>query len=476
MTLSRALQTRVKTDADSPAFLYVPKGKAVIADNWDLIAEFLKVLDRYRKTPWTEAQPRFVADLTKKNLIDPYKSQAGGYSAVGRMQFPVWKCLGLAWINERRVPEVTEIGRKFIAGKAMDRRKLLSMQVHRYQFWNPTIAPHFSEFQTLPLLSLYKLLQNIDWYVSREEFVLLASRVRNSEDSIEVANLIEEWRAGTDEERARLIAVAQTLSASSHTKSNEGTTYVKVANDLAYIWNFLRLSMYLNISKEAISIPVKHRRKVRALIEASYSAEIIDYSTPQDWLARYGAVPEKRDWETPWAKASDAREYYQRIGRIDAAAEALTREDTGISRKRVDEYRRVQVLERVLEDILEHNLEELEQGLKLVGRQFSTAVGPIDLLAQDQNGAYVVIELKRGRTGDRVIGQVARYLGWVTERMARGNKKKVRAIVVGREYDAGFASAITQFGNISPYTYDIRVRFDRWAGEARPRRRGRRAR
>ena len=213
-----------------------------------------------------------------------------------------------------------------------------------------------------------------------------------------------------------------------------------------------------------MSIPEKHRRKVRKLIDASYGAEIVEYRSPQDWLARYGAVPAKGDWEAPWTKAGDAKEYYQRIGRIDAATEALTREDAQISPERVDEYRRVQILERVLEDILEHNLEQLERGLTLVRRQFPTAVGPIDLLAQDRDGAYVVIELKRGRTSDRVIGQVARYLGWVTERMAEGDKKRARAIVVGREYDAGFASAITQIGGISPYTYDIRVRFDEWVG------------
>ena len=339
---------------------------------------------------------------------------------------------------------------------------LLSMQVHRYQFWNPTIAPHFSEFKTLPVLSLYKLLQNVGWYVTREEFILLASRVRNFEDSIEVASLIEELREGTDEQRSQITQVAQALSASSHTKSDEGTTYVKVRNNLTYIWSFLKLSQYFEVTKDSIRVPIKQRREVRKLIDASQEAQIIEYRTPQDWLARYGTVPARGDWKTPWAKASDAREYYQRIGRIDAAAEALTREDREISPKRVDEYRRVQILERVLEDILEQNLEELEQGLTLVGRQFSTAVGPIDLLAQDRNKTYVVIELKRGRTGDRVIGQVARYLGWVTERMAQGDKGRVRAIIVGREFDKKFASAITQINRVSPFTYDIRVRFDQW--------------
>ncbi len=466
MARSRVLEYRIKSDAESPAFLYVPKGKSVSEENWSLIAELLDILDGYRKIPWRDAQPAFVEEIAARNLIQPCRNHEDGISAVGRMQFPVWRSLGLAWINERRVPEVTEVGRRFVRGHTADRRKLLSMQIHRYQFWNPTIAAHFAEFETLPLLSLYKVLQNVGWYVSREEFVLLASRVRNFTDASEVASLIEELRTCTDEERERIATLARTLSAASHTKSDQGTTYAKVFNNYPYIRNFLRLSQYVEADHDRIGIPQRHRRKVREMIDASQDAEIVDYRSAQDWLARYGAVPAAADWETPWAKAGNAREYYQRIGRIDAAAEALTRENPGISRQRVDEYRRIQILERVLEDILEQNIQELEPGLTLVGRQFPTAVGPIDLLARDSNDSYVVIELKRGRSSDRVIGQIARYLGWVTERMVQGNEARARAIVVGREYDAKFAAAITQINRVRPYTYDIRVRFEQWTNRA----------
>ena len=314
------------------------------------------------------------------------------------------------------------------------------------------------------MLSLYKVFQNVGWYVSREEFLLLVSRVRSFADATEVASLVEEFRDCTDGERKRLVTLAKTLSASSHTKSGEGTTYLKVANNMAYIWNFLKLSRHVETERHRVHIPARHRRKVREVIDASQDAEFVDYLSEQDWLASYGAVPDKANWETPWTKAEDARDYYQRIGRIDAAAEALRREAPGLSANRVSAYRRVQIMERVLEDILEQNLDELEPGLTLVRRQFPTAVGPIDLLARDRNGVYVVIELKRGRASDRVVGQVARYLGWVTDRMAHGDKAKARAIVVGRDYDSKFTAAITALSRVRPYIYDIRARFDRWTG------------
>ncbi len=184
----------------------------------------------------------------------------------------------------------------------------------------------------------------------------------------------------------------------------------------------------------------------------------------QDWLAVYGQVPPKGRWAAPWAQASEARTYYERIGRIDAAVAAYAREDKGRNERAIEEYRRVQVIERVLEDILEHNLDELEKGLTLVGRQYPTAVGPIDLLAKDPNGIYVVIELKRGRSSDRVVGQIARYLTWTVQRLGHGRNSQVRGIVVGQDFDKHFGAAIAQLKQVSPYTFDLRVRFERWSG------------
>ena len=462
MALSRSLQARVESDAKSPAFLYVPKGRSVDRNNWKAIADSLKVLDKYRRVPWKEAQPDFVRDLRRRRLIEPYKSYRSGFSAVGRMQFPVWRLLGLAWLNQKKEPEVTEVGKEFMVRRTEARRELLSMQIHRYQFWNPTNSRHFAEFKTVPILALYKLLSYTDWYIDRCEFILLGSRIRNMDDATEVAGLVEDLRSCTEDEKADLYRTANTLLSRSHTKNERGTTYLKVRNNFGYIRNFLSLSKYLKVTLDCIEVPQTHRQTVRRILDASHQAEVIEYQTAEDWLARYGELPEEGRWESPWAGPADAMEYYERIGRIDAAAEALARDEASITTRRLDEYRRVQIQERVLEDILEQNLEQLEPGLSLLGRQFSTAVGPIDLLALDQNKTYVVVELKRGRANDRVIGQVARYLGWVTERMARGEENRARAIVVGREYDAKFSSAIGQLRRVKPFTYDIRVRFEQW--------------
>lgn len=89
--------------------------------------------------------------------------------------------------------------------------------------------------------------------------------------------------------------------------------------------------------------------------------------------------------------------------------------------------------ERLLEDFFEKNISKIEVGLKLIknGRQYVTDIGRIDLLAIDSEGRFVVIELKKDKLEDKVMGQTLRYMGWV-----KGNLSKdvdVRGIIIGQE-------------------------------------------
>ena len=65
--------------------------------------------------------------------------------------------------------------------------------------------------------------------------------------------------------------------------------------------------------------------------------------------------------------------------------------------------------EGLLEDILTANPDMLEEGLQLVGRQTSTAGGPLDLLGVDSDGVLVVFELKRGTLNREAVAQVIDY-------------------------------------------------------------------
>ena len=69
--------------------------------------------------------------------------------------------------------------------------------------------------------------------------------------------------------------------------------------------------------------------------------------------------------------------------------------------------------EGLLESILTANPNMLEEGLELVGRQTSTAGGPLDLLGVDSEGRLVVFELKRGTLYRDAIAQVIDYASYL---------------------------------------------------------------
>ena len=79
------------------------------------------------------------------------------------------------------------------------------------------------------------------------------------------------------------------------------------------------------------------------------------------------------------------------------------------------------VLEKYLEDFIVSNFRAIFKGDLTIyedsegnGQQYYTEVGPIDILAVEfKSKSFVVIELKKGRSSDQVIGQVLRYMGWV---------------------------------------------------------------
>jgi hypothetical protein len=100
-------------------------------------------------------------------------------------------------------------------------------------------------------------------------------------------------------------------------------------------------------------------------------------------------------------------------------------------------------LEKFLSDFLVYNWEKtnLRQQYELyeedgdIAQEYHTPIGRIDLLARDRNNAdWVVIELKRGRSSDVVVGQLLRYMGWVQENLA-GEGEAVRGVVIAGDAD-----------------------------------------
>jgi len=90
-----------------------------------------------------------------------------------------------------------------------------------------------------------------------------------------------------------------------------------------------------------------------------------------------------------------------------------------------------------------------------VGQQYSTDAGIIDVLAVSHDRKRIlIIELKRGRVSDVVVGQVLRYMGYVSEQIAEPNQT-VEGVIIGLEDDQKLKWAISSVPAISFYRYKI---------------------
>jgi RecB family endonuclease NucS len=66
-------------------------------------------------------------------------------------------------------------------------------------------------------------------------------------------------------------------------------------------------------------------------------------------------------------------------------------------------------VEADLQKLLADQIDLLGEGFRLVRREYMTAIGPVDILATDSDGAHVAIEIKRRGDIDGVE-QLTRYL------------------------------------------------------------------
>jgi restriction system protein len=121
-------------------------------------------------------------------------------------------------------------------------------------------------------------------------------------------------------------------------------------------------------------------------------------------------------------------------------------------------------LESQLEDFLVENWASIpefagyevyaEDGER-VGQQYVTDIGRIDILARSADGKrWLVVELKKGKTSDDVVGQVLRYVGWV-KRNEAGSDAEVRGLVIGSHEDERLKYALSTVPFVDSMTYAV---------------------
>jgi len=167
----------------------------------------------------------------------------------------------------------------------------------------------------------------------------------------------------------------------------------------------------------------------------------------------------KRIW--PGAKGITVRNRY--INTKDKNEELLEFGEEESIEAEVEETDIYFELEFQLRDFIAHNLNSInlngkrlslfidEQGRN--GIEYPSGVGPIDILAKDEVGNLYVFELKRSRSPDKAIGQVARYMGWLKSNTEIG--AQIYGVIVAKEITENLKYAINAIQNVSLFEYSI---------------------
>jgi restriction system protein len=121
-------------------------------------------------------------------------------------------------------------------------------------------------------------------------------------------------------------------------------------------------------------------------------------------------------------------------------------------------------LEQHLEEFLVANWQHTELGKEYdiyeedgqrVGQQYPTDTGPVDILAVSKDRkVLLVVELKKGRASDAVVGQILRYMGFVSQDLAE-NGQTVKGIIIALEEDSRIRRALAVVPNIDFYRYQV---------------------
>lgn len=122
------------------------------------------------------------------------------------------------------------------------------------------------------------------------------------------------------------------------------------------------------------------------------------------------------------------------------------------------------VLEKHLEDFLVKNWSKTKLGKEyniyiedgqMVGQQYQSDTGPIDILAISKNKkTLLVVELKKGRVSDNVVGQIQRYMGFVKDELLEKGQN-VKGVIIGFEDDVKLQRALSVTNDIDFYKYKV---------------------
>jgi hypothetical protein len=425
VTLPDAWKRFVRRYGQDMAYWYQPKGLAITVDG---VVNRLRILKEFEGAAiWRDCQADYIRRLREEGISDASATWDEGGAPLARMLKQVLTVLGLAWIDPSDRVEITIAGDSVLQSSSPE--VILARQALRYQFWNPSVSSRDHQAIKLhPVPFLVRLLQAVDGSITALEYNLFVGKARSINSVDEVATLIDEFRLLSTAEQNEVARQCDNYRIGGLGRSS---IYNSIKLDRSYAYKMWCLSSMIHAEGTSLKLTAGSLRgENRAYLdEYAGTGSYIAFTTEKEFLAWMGDPEKLPNKET-------ALDIYMQRGDLEAAT--LVKKSLGASKSEITSFKRMMIDEKTLEDNIEANFEafsrQVKRPLELIDRQYATTVGPIDLLARDKRtGDYVVIELKKGRSADRVFGQISRYMGWVRKNLAEG--QQAHGIIVASRID-----------------------------------------
>ena len=313
-------------------------------------------------------------------------------------------------------------------------------QVKKYQLWNPTVDEKYQGYKIRPYYLLLEVLTRLDGhYFSKAEYVLFITKIK-SHNEMQVndqISLILEFRLLSPEEQNIYISDLKLLD-NKKFKKRKRTNYDRLLDSApkeiaCYGYGGLieqgkgrYVGNYVLTDEDSAMAELDCFRS---------STKFIQFDDKLSWISHLGSLEDI-------SLESIIKMYLNSGMSITKIQEELGEKNKGLANSIEDK-----IYEREIEDYYVNNIQEIDKNLMVVnrptyGRQFSTHIGPIDILCIDKKTKeYVVCELKRGQASDETMGQILRYMGWVYEHLSNFNSP-VRGILIGSGFDKKIDYAI----------------------------------
>lgn len=353
---------------------------------------------------------------------------------------------------ENRTAFITEIGSELIknCNDVEICSALFLHQIKKFQLWNPTIETKYRDYKIRPYYLLLDVVNRLpEKYFTKTEYILFITKIKNHTEKViaDHVNLIKAFRKLPNEKQKEYVEEIIFLDKKKFRRRRR-TNYARLLDSApkeiaCYGYGgLIETGTGLYEGTYILQDAEKAKKEIDLF---SNAASFIEFENKLDWIAHLGSKE--------GLSIDNIIEMYLANG---ISVEHI-KDQLKLSNPKLLESLEDKIYEKEIENYYVKNIKEINKNLEVLsiptyGRQYSTHIGPIDILCVDvETKEYVICELKRGQTSDETVGQILRYMGWVKKHLEDSNKN-VRGILIGSEFNEKIDYSLLGIQNENIYT------------------------